>query len=121
MCEVINNGMTNIINKGVDLAVFVSRDAAAAAMNASRILVVRGISTAVIEVLTLDPFDYETLLEYAEKTGALVFAEQWLYEAVSEVLEGCKSVIVEVSKNTMPESIIDTATSVIKRKLNKCP
>lgn len=117
MCEVIDNGKTRVVNRGVDVAVFTTTEFSAEAMKASRTLVVKGISTAVIEVMTLEPLDKETFISFAEKTGALVFAEQSVYEAVCGLLKGKQDVILEKVKEPTIQGIIETTLEVVKRKL----
>ena len=117
MCEVIDNGKTRVVNKGVDVAIFTTREFSIEAMKASRTLVVKGISTAVVEVMTLEPLDKETFISFAEKTGALVFAEQSVYEAMVDLIKGKQDIILERVKETTVQGIIETTLEVVKRKL----
>ena len=119
MCKEIDNGKTRIVNKGVDVTVIASSNTIAQAMKASRTLVVKGISTAVIEVLTIEPLDKKTFLDFAEKTGVFIFTEQWLYKAITEQLLNHESIMIELVKEPTSQNIIDTTTDVIKRKLCK--
>lgn len=117
MCKEFDNGRTRVVNKGVDVAVFAGSSCIGDAMKASRTLVVKGISTAVIEVLAIEPPDEETIISFAEKTGALVFTEQRLYEAFRGLLKKYESVIIEIALDSTPQNIIDTTIKAIKRKL----
>ncbi|KZL89192.1 transketolase C-terminal domain-containing protein [Clostridium magnum] len=119
MCEIIDNGKTRIVNNGVDIAIFAGSGTVADAMKASRYIVVKGVSTAVIEVLTIDLLDEETFLNFADKTGAMVFVEQQVYEAAKELLGRQQSVIVELVEKPTVQCIINTAFEVVKRKLGK--
>lgn len=119
MCEVIDNGKTRVINRGVDVAIFASSALAKEAMTASRTIVVKGVSTAVIEVMTIDPLDEETFISFAQKTGALVFVEQWLYDEVEELLKDDKDLLVEVVKEPTVQNIIQTTFELMKNKLSK--
>ena len=117
MCEVIGKGKTRVVNKGVDVAVIASSNTVSAAMRASRTLVVKGISTAVIEVMTINSLDKDTFLDFAKKTEAMVFTEQYIYEAVKRVLDNCEPLLIEVVKVPTVDNIIKVTIKVIKRKL----
>lgn len=119
MCQIIDNGKTRVVNNGVDIALFASSTTVADVMKASRYIVVKGVSTAVIEVLTTDQLDEETFSNFADKTGAMVFVEQQLYEAARELLDRHQSVIVELVEKPTVQCIINTAFQVVKRKLGK--
>jgi transketolase C-terminal domain/subunit len=119
MCEVIDNGKTRVVNKGVDVAVIASSNTVAEAMKASRTLVVKGISTAVIEVMTVSPLDEGTFLSFAKKTKAMIFTEQYIYESAAELLHKQQPLIIEIIKEPTVQNIIQTTSEVIKRKLSK--
>jgi pyruvate/2-oxoglutarate/acetoin dehydrogenase E1 component len=119
MSEVIDNGKTRVINRGVDVAIFVSSDLAGDAMLASRTLVVKGISTAIIEVMTIDPLDEETFIDFAQKTGALVFLEQRLYDAFKVSRKDTKTLVIKIDKEPTVQNIIETTLEVVKSKLSK--
>lgn len=66
-------GTIKVRNKGVDIAILADAETVELAFAASRVLVVCGISTAVLEVTCLDPIDTKTL-RYYEQTTPILFA-----------------------------------------------
>ena len=57
-------GTIKVRNKGVDVTLLADKDTAELAFAASRVLVVCGISTAVLEITCWDPIDTRTLSYY---------------------------------------------------------
>ncbi|KZL89243.1 transketolase C-terminal domain-containing protein [Clostridium magnum] len=116
MCDVIDNGRTRILNKGTDVAIITSSAKSPDAMKASRTLVVRGISTAIIEVLNIDFLDKDTILEYANKTGALVFIDREIYDKARMFINKDVAEIELVDEVTI-NNIIKIATMAMKNKI----
>ncbi|TFG62655.1 MAG: transketolase family protein [Spirochaetales bacterium] len=65
-------------------------------VKAAAILKGRGISAAVIDMHTLKPLDKDTVLKYAEKTGAIVTCEN------HQILNGLGSAVAEVLSENLP-------------------
>ncbi len=106
-------GTTKVINKGVDITIVADGSTIGTAMKASRILVVRGISTAVLEVTCVTPIDERTISHFVEATGALVFINQKLYEESKHLLK--TNTFSEVALKE--EELIENVEKIIKLKL----
>jgi len=84
-------GKGAVLRDGRDAVIIACDIMTAKALAAAETLAAEGIDAAVIDMYSLKPIDAELILEYAEKTGAVVTAENHnkygaLYSAVSEVL-----------------------------------
>ena len=80
-----------VLRDGKDAAIVASGIMVGKAMQAAQLLQQQGLDIAVIDMFTIKPLDEELLIEYAEKTGCIVTAENHnkiggLYSAVSECL-----------------------------------
>ena len=80
-----------VLRDGKDAAIVASGIMVGKAMQAAQLLQQQGLYIAVIDMFTIKPLDEELLIEYAEKTGCIVTAENHnkiggLYSAVSECL-----------------------------------
>ncbi len=80
-----------VVREGCDLTLVASGIMVQEALDAAEALEKEGVSTAVIDMFTVKPLDTELLLRYAEKTGAMVVAENHnriggLCSAVSDAL-----------------------------------
>lgn len=64
-----------VLRDGTDVAIFACGLMVAESLEAAALLEARGISAAVIDMFTIKPLDEKLLLEYAEKTGCIVTAE----------------------------------------------
>lgn len=64
-----------VLRDGTDVAIFACGLMVAESLEAAALLEARGISAAVIDMFTVKPLDEKLLLEYAEKTGCIVTAE----------------------------------------------
>lgn len=100
-----------IIEEGTDVTLVATGIMVAAAVEAREILAAEGISARIVNIHTIKPLDNHIIIESAEKTGALVTAEEHsiyggLGSAVSEVVVANKLVPVEVVgvKDTFGES-----------------
>lgn len=100
-----------VIEEGADVTLVATGIMVAAAVEAREILAAEGISARIVNIHTIKPLDNHIIIESAEKTGALVTAEEHsiyggLGSAVSEVVVANKLVPVEVVgvKDTFGES-----------------
>lgn len=98
--EVFTLGKGKVISDGTDLTLIASglvmvQEAIAAAKQ----LESEGISTAVIDMHTTKPIDSELVLEYADKTGAIVTCEN------HQVINGLGSAVAEVLSENKPTLI----------------
>lgn len=80
-----------VLRDGTDITIVASGIMVQEALEAAKTLEAEGISAAVIDMFTIKPLDTELLLQYAEKTGAMVVAENHnriggLCSAVSDAL-----------------------------------
>lgn len=107
-------GTTKVINKGVDITIVADGDTKGDAMKASRILVVRGISTVVLEVTCLDPIDERTLNHFIEATSALIFTNQSLYMAAKYLLKPETHIAVCILANE--QEFVRHANEIVKLK-----
>ena len=64
-----------VLRDGTDVAIFACGLMVAESLEAAALLEARGISAAVIDMFTVKPLDEKLVLEYAEKTGCIVTAE----------------------------------------------
>ena len=89
-----------VLRDGTDITIVASGIMVQEALEAAKTLEAEGISVAVIDMFTIKPLDTELLLQYAEKTGAMVVAENHnriggLCSAVSDALveNGAKAAV----------------------------
>ena len=80
-----------VLRDGADVAIVASGIMVQEALEAEQMLSAEGIHAAVIDMFTVKPLDTELVLQYAEKTGAMVVAENHnriggLCSAVSDAL-----------------------------------
>jgi transketolase len=80
-----------VVREGEDLTLVASGIMVQEALEAAAVLEKEGVKAAVIDMFTVKPLDTELLLQYAEKTGAMVVAENHnriggLCSAVSDAL-----------------------------------
>ncbi|MCT4661463.1 MAG: transketolase family protein [Tissierellales bacterium] len=100
-----------VIEEGTDVTFVATGIMVAMALEARETLAKEGISARVVNIHTIKPLDNELILESAEKTGAIVTAEEHsiyggLGSAVSEVVVSGKVVPMEIVgvKDTFGES-----------------
>ena len=84
-------GKANILKEGTDATVITCGMLVAEALKAGELLEKEGISVRIVDMFTIKPIDAACILESAEKTGAIVTAENHqliggLASAVAEVL-----------------------------------
>ena len=80
-----------VLREGTDVTLIAAGFMVGRALKAAEILAGKGIEAAVIDMFTIKPLDEDLVVEYAEKTGAVVTVENHnaiggLYSAVAEVL-----------------------------------
>lgn len=132
-------GKGNVMREGSDVTIIACGIMVAKALDAAELLAAEGVSAAVIDMSTIKPIDSALINEWAEKTGAIVTAEEHniyggLGSAVAEVLVENKPVPMErlgiedvfgesgtgdalVEKfNLTKEAIAEKAKRVIARK-----
>ena len=93
-------GKGNVMREGTDVTLIACGIMVAKALEAADLLAEEGISAAVIDMSTIKPIDRDLIVEWAEKTGAIVTAEEHniyggLGSAVAEVLVEEKPVPME--------------------------
>lgn len=64
-----------VVKEGSDVTIIASGIMVAEALEAAKLLSAQGVSAAVIDMFTVKPLDEALVLEYAEKTGCIVTAE----------------------------------------------
>lgn len=107
-------GTTKVVNKGVDVTIVANEKTIEAAMKASRSLVVRGMSTAVLEVTCTDPIDERTISHFVQSTGALVFADSFLYESAKRLIK--PETFVEVCNISSERELIELVEKIVESK-----
>ena len=80
-----------VLREGADVTLIAAGFMVGRALKAAEILAGKGIEASVIDMFTIKPLDADLVVEYAEKTGAVVTVENHnaiggLYSAVAEVL-----------------------------------
>lgn len=100
-----------IMGEGTDVTIVATGIMVAAAVEAKEMLAAEGISARIVNIHTIKPLDAALIVESAEKTGAIVTAEEHsiyggLGSAVSEVIVANRPVPVEIVgiKDTFGES-----------------
>lgn len=100
-----------IMGEGTDVTIIATGIMVAAAVEAKAMLEAEGISARIVNIHTIKPLDAALIVESAEKTGAIVTAEEHsiyggLGSAVSEVIVANRPVPVEIVgiKDTFGES-----------------
>jgi transketolase len=86
-------GKANVLKEGNQVSIFAAGLMIAEALEAAKLLEKEGISAAVVNFHTIKPFDNETALEQAKKTGAILTVEEHsiiggLGSAAAEALAG---------------------------------
>lgn len=106
----IRLGKANVLRDGADVTLIASGILVEQALIAAQDLEKESISAAVLDMHTIKPLDEERVLEYAEKTGAVVTCENHnivggLGEAVASVLARSKPTPIEMigAQNTFGE------------------
>ena len=89
-------GKAVTLQEGTDVTIFASGYCTAEALKAAEILEKEGISTEVINLFTWKPIDVEAIVKSAEKTGAVVTAEN------HNVINGLGSAVAEVLGKNRP-------------------
>ncbi|MFI3208796.1 MAG: transketolase family protein [Eubacteriales bacterium] len=84
-------GKGNVLKDGTDVTIIAIGDLVAEALKAAQELEEQGVSAAVIDMASVKPIDKALVLEYAEKTGKIITAEDHniiggLGSAVAEIL-----------------------------------
>ena len=84
-------GKGKLLREGTDVTLIACGMMVAVALDAAELLAAEGVNAAVIDMSTIKPIDRALICEWAEKTGAVVTAEEHniiggLGSAVSEVL-----------------------------------
>lgn len=116
MCEKIDNGISRVINNGTDVAIITNGEKAEIALKASRTLVVKGISTAIIETLKYDIIDEEIILNYADKTGAVIFIDKNIYDIYIKCVNKEETEVNFINNPTI-ENIINETEKTVQSKL----
>ena len=73
--ETFRIGRAKVLKEGNDAVIIAAGIMVSEALQAARKLTSRGISAAVIDPVTVKPFDEECILKWAESAGAVVTAE----------------------------------------------
>jgi transketolase len=93
-------GKANVICEGSDCVIFANGVMVAAALEAAQELEQEGIKVAVINVASVKPLDVETVISYAQKTGAVVTAEE------HNIIGGLGSAIAEALVENAPTPLV---------------
>ena len=109
--ETFEIGKAKVLREGRDVTLAVSGTLLPFVLEAAEVLSRDGISASVLEFPTIKPFDSETLITYAKKTGAVVSIEEHtiiggLGGAIAECLsENCPTRLERVGmRDTFGES-----------------
>ena len=89
-------GRANLLREGADVAIFACGIMVAHSLEAAERLEERGISAAVLNMATVKPLDAETLTQWAERTRAVVTAEE------HSIIGGLGSAVAEVLAEKLP-------------------
>lgn len=89
-------GKAVVLRDGRDVAIFACGLMVAEALKAADKLAEEGIDAAVVDMFTIKPLDRECVIKYAEKTGAVVTAEN------HQIIGGLGSAVAEVLAEEYP-------------------
>lgn len=89
-------GKANLLREGSDVTIIASGIELADALEAAELLEKEGISARVVDMFTIKPLDEAMVLESAEKTGAIVTAEN------ANIIGGLGSAVAEVLGEKRP-------------------
>lgn len=92
-------GKAKVLRDGTDITIAVCGTLLSEALTAAVELAKRNIQAAVVEFPTLKPFDRQTLVEFATKTGAVVTVEE------HNIIGGLGSAVAETLSNFYPVQI----------------
>ncbi len=93
-------GKANILREGSDVAIMANGIMVALAMEAAEELSLAGISVSVVNVASVKPLDVSTLIQVAQKTKAVVSAEE------HNIIGGLGSAIAEVLAENAPTPMV---------------
>lgn len=84
-------GKAVTLREGGDVTIFAAGIMVHEAMRAAKLLEAQGIQASVLDMFSIKPLDADAVVEYANKTGAVVVAENHnrnggLYDAITQVL-----------------------------------
>ncbi len=83
-------GKANVLREGKDVSIISSGITVYEALKAADMLASEGISASVVDMFTIKPIDAECIIEQAQKTGAIVTAEN------HSIINGLGSTVAEV-------------------------
>jgi transketolase len=89
-------GKAVLLREGTDVSIIASGMTVSIALEAAKQLENEGISARVIDMFTIKPIDKECIIECAEKTGAVVTAEN------HNIINGLGSAVAEVLAENAP-------------------
>ena len=89
-------GKANVLRDGTDITIAVCGTLLSEALSAAAELAKENIQAAVVEFTTLKPFDQETLVQFAAKTGVVVSVEE------HNVIGGLGGAVAETLSNLCP-------------------
>lgn len=89
-------GKGAVIREGKDVTIMAYGMEVVEALNAAKALEAEGISARVVDMFTIKPIDKACVLESAEKTGAIVTAEN------ANIIGGLGSAVAEILAENMP-------------------
>ena len=98
--SVFEPGVANILRDGKDAVIFACGYMVSESLKAAETLEKEGISTAVVDMFTIKPLDTAKVLEFAEKTGAVVTAEN------GNVVGGLGAAVAGFLSETRPTPVI---------------
>lgn len=93
-------GKANVLREGEDCTIFANGVMVAPALDAAKELEEEGLKVAVVNVASVKPLDRETIISYAQKTKAVVTAEE------HNIIGGLGSAIAEVLSEEVPTPIV---------------
>lgn len=93
-----------VLKEGKDLTIVSNGDVLAEAIKASEILANRGIDTEVISLPVVKPFDAETIIASAKKTGFVVTVEN------HSIIGGIGSAVCEALAENLPTKVLRIGT-----------
>lgn len=94
--ETFELGKAKVIKEGKDVTIFCSGIEVKESVEAEKILAEKGISAGVVNIHTIKPLDVETIVKEAQRTGAVVTAEN------HNIINGLGSAVAEALVENYP-------------------
>ncbi len=98
--DIFELGCAKVLNEGSDVTIIACGAEVNESLEAAKLLASQGISAEVIDAFCIKPLDAETIIKSAEKTGAVITAEE------HSIYGGLGSAVAEVLGENLPTKMV---------------